>query len=460
MRMGLRSTAIVVASILGAAGCSMNPSQGLPGFSNPMGSDQVRPRAASGSAAYIKHVVIMLEENRSFDDLFATFPGANGATRGKMKLPSGDVWVPLNKATFASEDLDHQHFSFLAEYDKGAMDGFNLVKRVIRKGVKVPAGKYPYRYADPKQLAPYWDIAKNYVLADDMFSTQSSSSFTAHQDWIAGGTPVDGDNVIDFPIPPTWGCNGAPGTVTDLITLQGKEMRGKGPFPCFKYATLRDLLDKAGLSWLYFTNQSNNSVWNGFDAIDAVRNGPEWTSNIVQPETQIFQTISDGQLPAVSWVIPDAITSDHPGNHAQLGPAWVASVVNAIGESQYWDNTLVVVAWDEWGGEFDHVPPPQLDGQGLGPRVAMLLVSAYDREASTSKPGYISHTQYEPGSVLKFIEKNWGLGSLGTSDVRANSIVDSFDFTLPPRPFIPIGSDHSKAFFEHMKPSGLPVDDN
>lgn len=452
--MRLRLLAITVSACCLAA-CNAQTLSSVPNFGGASGS-AVRHRS---SVPDIQHVVIVLQENRSFDDLFATFPGANGATRGLMKTPSGDVWVPLKKATFDSEDIDHSHFAFEKEYDKGKMDGFNLTKRVLRKGVKLPAGKYPYRYADPKQIQPYWDIAKNYVLADDMFSTQSSSSFTAHQDWVAGGTPVDGDNVIDFPIPPTWGCNGAPGTVTDLITPAGKEKHGKGPFPCFNYATMRDLLDGAGLSWLYFTNTSNSSVWNAFDAINAVRNGPEWTTNIVAPETQIFNTISNGQLPAVSWVIPDAVTSDHPGNHEQLGPSWVASVVNAVGESQYWDSTVVVVAWDEWGGEFDHVAPPQLDGQGLGPRVAMLIVSAYDRENSSSQPGYISHTQYEPGSVLKFIEQVWGLKSLGTSDVRANSIVDAFDFSQPARPFIPIASPYTKSFFKNMKPSGLPVDD-
>lgn len=411
------------------------------------------------TSKYIHHVVIVLQENRSFDDMFATFPGANGATRGRMKLANGDVWVTLKKASFKSEDIDHSHFAFEKEYDKGKMDGFNLTKRVPHKGVHLPAGRYPYRYVNPAQIQPYWFMAQNYVLADDMFSTQSSSSFTAHQDWVAGGTPVDGDNVIDFPIPATWGCNGPPGTVTDLITHAGKELRGAGPFPCFKYATIRNRLDNAQLSWLYFTNKSDNSVWNAFDAIDAVRNGPEWATNIIHPEKKIFDWISNGQLPAVSWVIPEADTSDHPGNHQQLGPEWVASVVNAIGESSYWDSTVIVVAWDEWGGNFDHVPPPQLDGQGLGPRVPMLIISPYDREQIPSKPGYISHTQYEPGSVLKFIEHNWGLNSLGTSDMRANSIVDSLDFTQPPRPFIAVPSSLSKTFFENKKPSDLPVDD-
>ena len=118
------------------------------------------------------------------------------------------------------------------------------------------------------------------------------------------------------------------------------------------------------------------------------------------------------------------------------------------------------MVWDEWGGEYDNVPPPQLDGQGLGPRIPMLIVSAYDKETNPGTPGYISHTQYEDGSILKFIENNWNLGSLGTSDVRANSIIDSFDFTQAPRAFIPITSSLSVDYFaHHYKVSSAPIDE-
>jgi phospholipase C len=291
-----------------------------------------------------------------------------------------------------------------------------------------------------------------------MFTTQSSSSFTAHQDLIAGGTPVDGDNVIDFPVPASWGCDAKPGTVTSLITSTGKYRRDKGPFPCFTYATMRDLLDARGLSWTYFTSYSRVYVWNAFDAIKVVRYGSEWKTNIVIPQTGIFAAITNGQLPAVSWVIPDALDSDHPAPHSDSGPSWVASIVNAIGESNYWQSTAIVVLWDDWGGEYDNVPPPQLDGQGLGMRVPMLLISPYAKETSPSQPGYISHTQYEFGSVLRFIEDNWNLGRLGTSDTRANSIIDCFDFSQPPRTFTPIGTKYPRSYFLHRPPSELPLD--
>jgi phospholipase C len=415
--------------------------------------------ATSISNGRIQHVVLVVQENRSFDDFFAMFPGADGATGGLMKTQSGDVYVALQKSRLPFDNLGHEHQSFLLEYDHGKMDGFGLVKRVLAHHVLVKAGTYPYRYVDPKDIAPYWTIAQQYVLGDHMFTTQSSSSFTAHQDLIAGGTPVDGDNVIDFPTPNAWGCDAAPGTVTSLITTTGRYRRDKGPFPCFGYRTLRDLLDAKSVSWSYFTIASGAHVWNAFDAVNAVRYGPEWNTNIVIPQTKIFQAIASGQLPAVSWVVPDALDSDHPALHSDSGPSWVGSIVNAIGESPYWPTTAVVVVWDDWGGEYDHVPPTQIDGQGLGMRVPMLLVSPYARESAPNAPGYITHTQYEFGSILRFIEDNWALGRLGTSDVRAKSIIDCFDFARPPRAFVPIVTKYSRSYFERRPPSGLPLDD-
>jgi phospholipase C len=467
-----------LASVFALAGCAGAATSGSSG-------SRLLPNALHqvSTSKYIQHIVIVFQENRSFDNFFATFPGANGATYGCMKpsgsgsmpprqarrasgsqCPYGDTVVPLKEAGLDSNSLGHQHSSFKKECDaQGSttcrMDGFPLVKMALRKGHPTKAGLYPYRYVNPKFIKPYWDIAKQYVLGDDMFTTQSSGSFSNHGALIAGGMPVDGDNVIDFPTPSNWGCDAHPGTVTSLITPEGVYRRDKGPFPCFTYPTIRDLLDAAGISWLYFTNTSGAHVWNSFESISAVRYGSEWNTNIIKPEAAIFQYIAYGQLPNVTWVIPDASQSDHPGNHSDKGPSWVANIVNAIGESPYWANTAVIVTWDDWGGQFDHVPPPQLDGQGLGMRVPLLIVSPYAREATPGQPGYISHTQYEFGSILKFMETNWGLGTLGTTDVRANNLTDSFDFTQPPRTFTPIQTKYSIEYFEHQKASGLPVDD-
>jgi phospholipase C len=138
------------------------------------------------------------------------------------------------------------------------------------------------------------------------------------------------------------------------------------------------------------------------------------------------------------------------------GPDWVTSVVNAIGESQYWDSTAIILTWDEWGGFYDHIPPPQLDYQGLGFRVPYIVISPY------AKQGYVSHTQYETyGSTLKFIESTFGLGSLGTTDARANNITDAFDFTQTPRAFVPIVPLHKKnnaKYFMHLPADHNPTD--
>ena len=151
------------------------------------------------------------------------------------------------------------------------------------------------------------------------------------------------------------------------------------------------------------------------------------------PETNFFADVSKGTLPAVSWVSPSDENSDHAGfGKADKGPAWVASVVNAIGGSQYWNSTAVIVLWEDWGGWYDHVPPPQLDYAGLGIRVPMIVISPY------AKAGYVSHTQYEFGSVVKFVEDLWSMHRLGTSDVRAASMDDVFDFSAKPRKFVKI----------------------
>ena len=278
-------TFLLAVSAVAMSGCATGRLTGAPG--EPSLSAQP---ASSKSEPLIQHIVFIVQENRSFDDFFATFPGADGATSGLMKTPGGDVTVRLKKAPLDSDSLGHQHDSFEKEYDGGKMDGFGLVKRALQKGVVERAGTYPYRYVDPREIQPYWTIARQWVLADHMFPTQSSSSFTAHQDLIAGGTPVGGGkNVIDFPTPSSWGCDAPLGTVTSLITSTGKYLRDKGPYPCFTYRTLRDLMDAKDVSWLYFTNPTNNSVWNAFDAMRFVK-GPNGRRTSYAPKATSLRT--------------------------------------------------------------------------------------------------------------------------------------------------------------------------
>jgi phospholipase C len=404
----------------------------------------------------IAHVVIVVQENRSFDNFFATFPGANGTRSGLIHTGQR---IALVKAPLAvPAGLNIHHSDFLTEYDGGKMDGFDLIN-FDGVGGNRPAGTYPYRYVDPAHIAPYWTMAKNYVLADNMFQTQSSGSFTAHQDLIAGGTGIGGGrSLIDFPSALPWGCDAPQGTTTPVIDAAGA-IKVNGPFPCMRYATIRDLLDAHAVSWRYYspavfvgTQKGWGAMWNAFDAINKVRHGPEWTANISTPETNVLQDAKNDRLPAVSWVVPDLENSDHPDTSSDTGPSWVAQIVNAIGSSKEWNSTAIVIVWDDWGGLYDHVRPPQFDRQSLGFRVPMIVVSPY------AKKGYVAHTQYEFGSILRFVEDNWQLGRIGTSDLRAKSIAGCFDFRQPARPFAPIAAKYSRAFFMAQRPSNQPVD--
>ncbi|HVN69037.1 MAG TPA: alkaline phosphatase family protein [Candidatus Binatia bacterium] len=466
---------IVLVAAFGTA-CSGSGAPSVP----RMLSQNVSPD--QGSSKYIKHIILIVQENRTFDDFFSSFPGANGTAYGCMKppssslhpmhrhrgssgCPSGDQEVPLQEVNLTEPcDFSHGYHGFLKNLDGGLMDGFGLGGGACH-GDSTAA----YQYVNPAQIQPYWAIANQWVLGDNMFQTQGSGSFTAHQDLIAGGTMLNPEmtiSLVDNPTHTPWGCDAPPGTKTDELKASKKHLQYrhfKGPFPCLTYSTMRDLLDAQSVSWKYYTppvKGGEGVLWDGFDAINAVRYGPEWGTNVTWPETNIFNDISDNQLPSVSWVIPDAPNSDHPAKGTDTGPSWVASLVNAIGESPYWSSSAIVVVWDDWGGFYDHVPPPFQDQWGgLGFRVPMLVISPYAVMGTNSQGGYISHTQYEFGSILRFMEDTFALGSLGKTDARATSIVDCFDFTQSPRSFVEIPSSHSREYFLRQKPSYLPVDD-
>jgi phospholipase C len=423
----------------------------------------VRPQSGSPSSP-ISHIVLIVQENRTFNNLFATFPGTVGTTTGK-ELVGGEVEsINLTKEPLESpRTLRHTYAGYKTAYHGGKMDAFNLIRFEANGHDE---GALPYEYVDPTDVAPYWAIATDYAVADHMFTTQGSSSFPAHQDLIRGGTAIDStESLIDDPNKSPWGCPAPPGTTTDLITTRLKYESHRGPSPCTSdfppsgsYETLQVLLDAQSVSWKYYTPpyEGNNATnWNAFLVIASVfNNKTEWNAHISQPETNVFADISNGALPSVSWVIPDGVNSDHPGYKSDTGPSWVASVVNAVGESSYWKSTAIVIVWDDWGGFYDEVKPPKLDNQG-GPgfRVPMLIVSPYVGQNE------ISHETFEFGSIIRFIEDNWNLGRLGTTDETTKSIASMFDFNQSPRSFITIPSSRSKSFFLHQKPSGLPVDD-
>jgi phospholipase C len=474
-----------IAAGLALAGCSAGA-----GTSTP---DAVPFHQLSNTGTSpIQHVVIVIQENRSFDDLFALFPGANGAKRGLMKVKQGTGYIDKSvklagHSLIEKRDFGHCHVSYETDLDGGKMDGFNLAVVGGCGGRGIPAGRRPYQFVKESDIEPYWAIAQHWVLADDMFQTQGSGSFTAHQDLIRGGTCVTSivscetpdsttRSLINSPDSWPWGCDVEVKKATVSWIDENGQVYRNGPFPCSNrfpdygsdgYKTLRDLLDAKSVSWKFYTPcfakrfgcspssgcpSCDGDLLNAFDVIYPVRYGPEWTTNISMPETNIFNDLTSGNLPAVSWVIPADNNSDHPGEPIDDGPSWVASVVNAIGESGYWNSTAIFVVWDDWGGFYDNAVPPFTDNfGGLGFRVPALVVSPYDIAGTTTLGGYITHTQFEFGSILRYIENNWDLGALGTSDIRAKNIGEYvFDYSQAPRSFSAIPSRYSARYFENQ----------
>lgn len=447
-----------------AAGCGGNAGS-LPAekLAHPNG---VRPATSDP----IQHIVLLVQENRTFNDLFATYPGVTGTTTGLWRTGGGrhakTITVNLTETPLAIRDnLNHLYPAYKTAYRNGNMDAFN---RIVSAVSGRREGMVPYQYVNPSDITEYWTLASDYALANKMFQTQGSASFTAHQDLIRGGSEIDAtDSIVDNPTSKkAWGCNSPANTVTTLITTSLVYEAGKGPFPCTSafpytgsnYKTLADLLDAKSISWKYYTPAATSytvgALWNAFAVIASLYDNPsEWSAHISTPSNNILTDIADGSLPQMSWVIPDAANSDHPGYSSDTGPSWVAGIVNAIGESPYWNSTAVVIVWDDWGGIYDPVAPPELDSQG-GPgfRVPMIVVSPY------VPAGEISQTTYEFGSIIRYIEDTWSLGRLGTTDETSTSIAGMFDYSLEPRAYRAVRTKYSRAFFLHQKPSGLPVD--
>jgi phospholipase C len=429
------------------------------GCSGSVGSTPA-PGPSASSTGKLAHIVILVQENRSFNNLFAGFPGANTAMEGLCKPPPPSLHfhgckkeheVPLHSVKleyngappeYVGQDICHTHQCFETECDPNAshicqMDGFDLVE--LGEGSSgAAAGFFPYAYVDRKETKPYWDFASQYTLADEMFFTETASSFIAHQ-MLISGTVRWNDHawVTNQPLSPPWGCWSPPGDDAPLLYKDGR-VGDFAAFPCFKWATIADLLDAKGVSWLFYVDKAfgkgsdfSGGVWNGFAGIHKIYYGPDFKKNISSPNTNLFSDLKAGTLPSLAWVIPRLYDSDHPAAGCNGGPWWVTNVINAIGTSQYWKNTAIIVLWDDWGGWYDNVPPKFINYSSLGFRVPMMVISPYAR------PSYVSHTQYDFGSILKFIEQTYDLGSLGTTDATATSMVNAFDFTQTPLTFKP-----------------------
>ncbi len=401
----------------------------------------------------IKHVVVIVQENRSFDNLFQGFPGADTVASG---LASDGTRIPLQPISMAHGiDPSHQFGEFTMSLDGGKMDGFDQVGGFPRTEKNMA-----YAYVPRSESQPYFDLASSYALADRMFQSNNSNSYVSHQYIIAAQSA----NVVNNPSAFPWGCDAPAGTGVTMMGADGVPFQAAGVAPCFDYQTIGDLLDNAGLTWAYYappisaaqtSGDISGALWTPYDAIRHIRFGPDWDKDQISPETTILSDIAGGKLRSVSIVTPDGYNSDHARFPSTSGPAWVTSIVAAIGASKYWSDTAIFVTWDDWGGWYDHVVPPYIDRNGAGFRVPLIAISPY------AKHGYVSHVQFETASITRYIEDAFDLPTLGQRDVTANPPNDMFDYSQTVKPLsgvrLPASALHAAS---HRMPSNVVPDDD
>ena len=401
----------------------------------------------------IKHIVVIMQENRSFDNYFGTYPGANGIPKNVCmpidpdQLDRGCV-TPFLSTNPITEDMPHSYSASIIAYDNAKMDGFMLAETENPKTMS---------YYDNKTIPYYWDLAKHYVLADNFYSSVLSYSLPNHWYAIAGQAPS------------TSILYGGPAARPSIILNQEQNFSnqkaatnasnyGVNPNPVSSNSrdqiariylkesnltkTVADLFmnhTHRNITWKYYdypvqiggyksaiiSGRAFN-FWNPFSAKGTTYT-PAYSPHFVS-RSQIFTDLTSGNFPQVSWVIPSPPLSEHPPNSSTLGMNWVKQVINAIMSSQYWNRPAIMLTWDDYGGFYDHVPPPQIDTYGLGFRMPTIIISPY------AKPGYIDHTQYQFESMLKFIEWRFNLPALTGRDLHANNVLNAFDFIQKPNP--------------------------
>jgi len=396
----------------------------------------------------IRHVVVMLQENRSFDTIFGglddngkPFPGADTVSNPNPgeNTPHNHLGQPVPMSTGLLEecyDPLHYHPNAVTDIDGGKMNGFDHEFAQQENCAPSPAPtNYVYRTLEYAEVSPYWQMGERYAISDRMFEPLTSASYGPHL-FLVSGQSAD---TIDNPNGDPWGCDNETGVVTVIDQATGGE---KGAVaPCFTVPTLGDVLDQRGVSWRYYATARTDFGynWSAFASFEDIRFGPDWSEKVINPPAQIITDVGNGELAAMTWVTPTNATSDHPQSHSNLGPAWITSVVNAIGQSQFWDSTAIFITWDDWGGWYDHVSPPVTGPVSLGIRVPVIVISPYVRS------GYVSHGVHTTGSILHFAEEVFDLPSLGEEDARRDDFMDAFDFTQSPTRFAPFAQTRSKA---------------
>jgi phospholipase C len=371
----------------------------------------------------IKHVVFIIKENRSFDNLFGRFPGANGVTVG---MRDGKE-VPLTPASSGrSVDIPHCRECSIESINGGKMDGFGDMVH----------GDYAYTQFRPQDAPNYYTWAKHFVLNDNFFASALGPSFPNHLYTIAaqsGGAYANPRQDFQSMLAnaaagqtKSWGCDIAQPAYVDVFGPEGETVELQ---PCFDFKTEGDLLREHDIPWTYYaaTNNQLGYIWSAYSAIGRYRNDPAMWEQYIRPVDDLVRDAKQNRLPPVTWVTPRFALSEHPDYNFCYGENWTTQVVNAIMASPEWKSTAIFLTWDDYGGFYDHVPPREVDMMGFGIRVPMLMISPY------AKTGYVDHTEGEFSSVLRFIEDNWGLSQLTARDRHTTNLSNAFSFDVAPR---------------------------
>lgn len=358
----------------------------------------------------IEHLLVLLQENHSFDNYFGTYKGADGLPKGiTMPVdptnPKAGTVEPWYLGNTTITDLSHSSATFHDQFNNGKMDGF-----VSALNQRNQNGRLAMGYFDDRVIPYYWNLADHYVLFDQFFSSAKDGSFANHMYWVAGALPT---------------------------ADRGQKLSDK----LANVPTIFDRLQEAGVSWKFYVqnydptityrnvgtsgNRSSQVIWVPLLNYDRFLDDPRLSSHIVDL-SQYFVDLSQGTLPSVAYIVPSG-ASEHPPSNLESGQKFVKTLIQELMRSSYWNKSAFLLSYDDWGGWFDHVNPPQVDENGYGLRVPALLVSPYAKE------GHIDHTRLDFTSILKFIEENWGVKPLADRDMNANNFLSAFDFNQAPR---------------------------
>jgi phospholipase C len=360
------------------------------------------------AAAKIKHVFVLMQENHTFDNYFGTFPGADGVLNdcgvpANPADPASPLVKPFHLTQLRTPDLHHGEVTSRAAFDNGKMDGF--IKVQLNR--KLP-GRLALGYYDGRDLASYWELSREYVLADRFFSSAQGGSSINHQYWVAARSSGQADSI--------------PKTGIDLLTIF-------------------DRLEAAHVGWKFYVKNYTPNLNFRYQLPNDPRDAQlAWVPLLTMPRfiddparrarlvdlADLYVDLARGDVPAVSYIIQGG-TSEHPPGHIENGEIATVAIISAVMRSPLWESSAIILTWDDWGGWYDHVAPPQVDRDGYGFRVPALIISPYARR------GLIFHETADFTSILKFIERLHGLAPLTTRDEQANDLMNAFDFQQPVR---------------------------